>query len=143
VRLHGLQGSAPEWVLSAQLLARIHSCTLCVAQSARPELHRGIADLQALGELRSTPRALRHRLRGYEASRQWMCMCAARRSPVVVVVVVVAIVAAAVVVVRTQRPRRFVVCEPSVSKRVEHRTHRPRRRRRSLQTHREHDEHQA
>jgi hypothetical protein len=106
-----------------------------------------MADLQALGELRSTPRALRHRLRGYEASRQWMCMCAARRSHVVVVVVVVvvivAIVAAAVVVVRTQRPRRFVVCEPSVSKRVEHRTHRPRRRRRSLQTHREHDEHQA
>jgi hypothetical protein len=141
--LHGLQGSAPEWVLSAQLLARIHSCTLRVAQSARPELHRGMADLQALGELRSTPRALRHRLGGYEASRQWMCMCAARRSPVVVVVVVVAIVAAAVVVVRTQRPRRFIVCEPSVSKRVEHRTHRPRRRRRSLQTHREHDEHQA
>ena len=138
MRLHGLQGSAPEWVLSAQLLARIHSCTLCVAQSARPELHRGMADLQASGELRSTPRALRHRLRGYEASRQWMCMCAARRSPVVVVVVaiatvvvVVSIVAAAVVVVRTQRPRRFVVREPSVSERVEHRTHRPRRRARS------------
>ena len=74
-----------------------------------------------------------------------MCTGTARRSPVivVVVVVVVAIVAAAVVVVRTQRPRRFVVCQPSVSERVEHRTHRPRRRRRALQTHREHDEHQA